>query len=67
MILVNLVYTVVDTFTDTNNPVMSMIDDTFHLHQYDRAAAMSWVYFLLVGAILMMILLVYSRHNKQSI
>ena len=46
MILVNVVYTIIDSFTDSANSVMDQIQSVFSDQQYDRAAAMSWVYFL---------------------
>ena len=49
MILVNTVYTVIDAFTTQSNPVMRLILDTT---QQPIAAAMAWVYFLLVIVII---------------
>ena len=49
MILVNAIYTVIDSFTSQSNTVMSYISDT-----YDKAggnvlsSAMAWIYFLIV-------------------
>lgn len=49
MILVNAVYTVIDSFTSQSNTIMKYIDDV-----YDQtngtviATAMSWIYFLIV-------------------
>ena len=45
MILVNTVYTVIDAFTTQTNPVMRLILET---QQQPIAAAMAWVYFLIV-------------------
>ena len=64
MILINVVYTVIDTFTDASNTVMKQISECFDSHQYDRAAAMSWVYFLLIGIILGVILFISSRVER---
>lgn len=53
MILVNAIYTVIDSFTSQSNTVMSYISDT-----YDKAggnvlsSAMAWIYFLIVLAII---------------
>ncbi|MBO5980842.1 MAG: sugar ABC transporter permease, partial [Clostridia bacterium] len=49
MILVNAVYTVIDSFTSQSNTIMKYIDNV-----YDQtngtviATAMSWIYFLIV-------------------
>ncbi|MBQ7725951.1 MAG: sugar ABC transporter permease, partial [Clostridia bacterium] len=61
MILINVVYTIIDTFTDASNVVMTQISSVFTDQQYDRAAAMSWVYFLLIGLILAVVLWIGSR------
>lgn len=66
MILVNVVYTVIDTFTDSANVVMDQISSVFSDQQYDRAAAMSWVYFLIIGIILGIILLLSSRAQRAE-
>ncbi len=57
MILVNAVYTVIDSFTSESNKVMSYVNEV-----YDRAgdgnvlsSAMSWMYFLLVIAIVALV------------
>ena len=53
MILVNAIYTVIDSFTSQSNTVMAYISDV-----YDKAggnvlsSAMAWIYFLIVLAII---------------
>ena len=47
MILVNAVYTVIDAFTSESNSVMVLIMDE-HRNSEASAAAMAWIYFLLV-------------------
>ena len=49
MILVNAIYTIIDSFTRTNNPVISYVSG---LTDPGREAAMSWMYFLIVGLML---------------
>ena len=51
MILVNAVYTIIDAFTTESNSVMSYIT-TVSVESKVRGAAMSWMYFLIVVAIL---------------
>ena len=64
MILINIVYTIIDTFTDASNAVMKQISASFSGQQYDRAAAMSWDYFLLIGIILGVVLFISSRVER---
>ncbi len=50
MILVNAVYTIIDSFTRTSNPAMKYIDEFGGAQS--QAIAMSWIYFLLVVIII---------------
>ena len=52
MILVNAVYTVIDSFTRTTNPAMSFISSFFKDGNMAQATAMSWMYFLIVALII---------------
>lgn len=54
MILVNLVYTIIDSFTDTTNPVMGIIDQVATEGGDGRvvSSAMAWIYFLVVMLII---------------
>ncbi len=49
MILVNAIYTIIDSFTRTNNPVITMVSK---LTDMGQQSAMSWMYFIIVGLIL---------------
>ncbi|HZK33792.1 MAG TPA: sugar ABC transporter permease [Bacillota bacterium] len=49
LILVNTVYTIIDTMTNANSPVMQVIrDEAFQNARYGLSAAMSWIYFVAV-------------------
>ena len=47
MILVNGLYTIIDSFTSSSNVVMQYIDKTY-TSSAELATAMSWIYFLIV-------------------
>lgn len=66
MILVNAVYTIIDSFTDSANTVMEQIQRVFSDQQYDRAAAMSWIYFLIIGIILGILLFITSASSRAE-
>ena len=51
MILVNAIYTVIDSFTKADNSVMSYIQSYYTTKSPTVATAMAWVYFLVVVAI----------------
>ena len=58
MILVNAVYTIIDSFTRTTNPAMSYINNfTFPEGQ---AIAMAWIYFLIVILIIVAVAAIAS-------
>ena len=54
MILVNAVYTVIDSFTRTNNPAMRFIQNAFGL-QPEMSTAMYWMYFLIIALIIVVV------------
>ena len=51
MILVNAIYTIIDSFTSNANVVMSYISDKFDVNQV-LASAMSWIYFIVIMLII---------------
>lgn len=53
MILVNAIYTIIDALTSSTNTVMSYISNIYNqAGGHELSAAMSWVYFLIVLAII---------------
>ena len=58
MILVNGIYTVIDSFTRTSNPVMSFINKFGGME--GQKIAMSWIYFLIVLLIIGVVALIAS-------
>ena len=63
MILVNAVYTVIDSFTSKSNRIMSYISNVYKgTGGMIRATAMSWMYFLIVVAALALVAGVLSAY-----
>lgn len=64
MILVNAIYTVIDSFTSESNQVMTYINDVYLNTSGGRvlSSAMSWIYFLLVILLLGLVALVLSSY-----
>ncbi len=62
MILVNGVYTIIDSFTTNNNAVMSFIDSVFQSTGQGQvqSSAMAWLYFLVVMLIILAVVGVFS-------
>ena len=70
MILVNAVYTVIDSFTTNSNVVMSYIKTVYsETDGQVVSSAMSWMYFLIIAVIVGLIVAIcsafvfYSRKN----
>lgn len=55
MILVNAIYTVIDSFTKADNSVMSFIASHYSGESQTEATAMAWIYFLVVALIVIVI------------
>ena len=62
IILVNIIYTIVDTFSDPSNAVLHQIDELVtSTFDYGTAAAMVWVYFAIVLVIIGGVFLVCKK------
>ena len=61
MILANLIFTVIDSFTAPDNLVMERVLEVRHDWFYGQAAAMAWVYFLIVMAAVGIITVIMNR------
>jgi membrane-anchored glycerophosphoryl diester phosphodiesterase (GDPDase) len=48
MILVNALYTIIDSFTSASNTVMGYINQTYNNTKTVLATSMAWIYFLLI-------------------
>lgn len=61
LILVNMVYTVVDSFTRYGNPVMDGIFKLISEAVYTEAAARAFVYLVIVGAIIAIVMAIVNK------
>ena len=49
IMLLNIIYTLVDSFTDISNPILDYIQtNAFRRTQFEYAAAIGWIYFLFI-------------------
>jgi len=61
-ILVNIIYTIVDSFNDYGNPVLRSINQmAFVQFRYSYSAAMAWIYSIAVLIIIGLVQLILSR------
>ena len=62
IILVNGIYTVVDSFGSYLNPVIDYINDVaFRLFEFGYSSALSWIYFLCIAVIIALIYLLFRK------
>jgi ABC-type sugar transport system permease subunit len=52
LILTNVVYTVVDSFTSESNVIMNTISSFLSRAEYGKASAAAWMYFLVIGLLM---------------
>ena len=63
LILVNSIYTIIDSFTSETNEIMKDIKNTiFSEVKYGLGSAMAWIYFVCIGIILLIVGGIISRH-----
>ena len=63
LILVNSIYTIIDSFTSETNEIMKDIKNTiFGEVKYGLGSAMAWIYFVCIGIILLIVGGIISRH-----
>lgn len=60
MLLV-IIFTMVETVVAKTNPVINQAFNQFNVLEYGYGSAMLWFYFVIVGAIIALILLAYSK------
>jgi urocanate hydratase len=64
MILANLIYTIIDTFSDTDNIVMAQVllhTENMGVAHYGQAAAFAWIYFGIIAIALAIVVAIVSR------
>lgn len=66
MILLNAVYTVVDSYTSSSNSVMSLILSNISNAHYGTSSAMAWTYFIFIAFILGAVFLIYYFSTRTK-
>ncbi len=61
MILASLVYTIVDSFVDPSNEVMTIVLNKSSSWEHGYSAAMAWAYFLIVGVVLAIVVAIINK------
>ena len=61
-ILINLIYTAVDSFVDFENPVMVQINSLTRQMFIEQSSAMAWFYFVIVMVCILVLYAIINRH-----
>lgn len=62
ILMICLVYTIIDSFTDYSNVLMKFINGTAQRLNFEYSAAMAWIYFIIIAAI---VGIIYGIINKK--
>ncbi|MCX7715448.1 MAG: sugar ABC transporter permease [Clostridia bacterium] len=60
--LLCVVYTIIDSFTDSANPVMTLIKTAFDGFDYGFSSAMSWIYFIVILIVILLVQKIVFRN-----
>lgn len=66
MILLNIIYTIVDSYASTSNGVIKLVTNSISDNRFGNASAMAWTYFLVIGVIIGIVFFVSSRAGKPQ-
>lgn len=67
MLLLNIVYTLVDSFTNINNPLLEYIQEYgFENAEFQYGAALGWIYFAFIGVLVAVIFAVMQKYMHTS-
>ncbi len=62
-ILANIIFTVIDTFTNPTNQIMERIADMRSGWAFGEASAMSWIYFILIMSAVGFVTIIFRRNS----
>lgn len=66
MILLNIIYTIVDSYASTSNGVIKLVINSISDNRFGNASAMAWTYFLVIGVVIGIVFFVSSRAGKPQ-
>jgi len=66
MIQLNIIYTVIDGFTDYSNPIIKRVFDLNAQMDYTFAAAIAWIYFAVILVLVVALYLILNRISGKD-
>lgn len=68
IMLLNIIYTIVDSFVNIRNPLLSYIQNfAFKRGQFEYAAAMGWIYFAFIILIILLVIFIMRRYIYTTV
>ena len=64
--MVNVIYTIVDLFTDSKNAIMQQVLSNINTLRLGWASAMAWTYFFVIALILAIVFIAFSRLSRNN-
>lgn len=61
IIVVNVVYTIIDSFSSNNNSLLKLIQSSINQFDFATASAMSWMYFIVIFLIIAIVYLLLQK------
>lgn len=61
IIIINVVYTIIDSFSSNDNHLLILIDDMIGRFDFATASAMSWIYFVVIFVIIGLVYFVLQK------
>ncbi len=66
VLVLNIIYTCIDLFTDTSNAVMKQAYSLIEKNEYNTSAAIMWSFFAILGTILIALLLIFRKRISRN-
>ena len=66
LLIVNIIYTIVDFYTKMSGDLSTLLDNALRNFNYDRVAAMNWIYFAITLVMIGLSALVLSKGVVSS-
>ncbi len=67
IMLLNIIYTIVDSFTDITNPILPYIQNhAFSRMMFEYAAAMGWIYFAFIILLVLLVIGIMNRFTHMT-
>ena len=66
MIILNIIYTIVDSYASTSNGVIGMVIKAISNNRFGTASAMAWAYFVVIGLIIGAVFFISARSSKPK-